>query len=212
MKKIFALALTLGTIAGSALAGQKAHCNGKPMVVADDDVTFANGISTDDLQRLHDRFGKHFAYFEENGRRYVIRQSAVLDRIEKLYRPQADLGRQQGALGQKQAGVGMEQARIGSQQARLGMEQADIARDQARRALEDDKTAKGDGSRRQEELSRQMDQLGRQQETLGAQQEKLGKQQEILGRQQEQLGVSIEQQVRPLLQAAIRSGAAVETR
>ena len=164
------------------------HCErGKAVVYSDGDVTFANGISGDDLSGLRRAYGHHFAYFERDGRSYVITDPDTLDRIAALYEPQWKLGRQQAELGRKQAALGRQQADLGREQARIGMEQ-----------IHD----------HSQSIERRQNELGKKQDDLGEKQDVLGKQQEALGRQQEDIAHSAEKQIEVIFDQAIRTGVA----
>lgn len=164
------------------------HCErGKAVVYSDGDVTFANGISADDLSGLRKAYGHHFAYFERDGRSYVITDPDTLDRIAAVYEPQWKLGRKQAELGQKQAALGRQQADLGREQARIGMRQT------------------YDHS---QSLDRRQNELGKQQDGLGEKQDALGKQQEAMGRQQDDLAHTTERQIAAIFDQAIRTGAA----
>jgi hypothetical protein len=164
------------------------HCErGKAVVYSDGDVTFANGISAEDLSALRTTYGRHFAYFERDGHDYVITDPDTLDRIAALYEPQQKLGRKQAELGQKQAALGAKQAELGREQARIGMRQT------------------YDHS---ESLDRRQNELGKKQDELGEKQDALGKQQDSMGRQQDDLSRTVEKQIGVIFDQAIRTGVA----
>ncbi|HEX3582446.1 MAG TPA: hypothetical protein VH087_11840, partial [Thermoanaerobaculia bacterium] len=165
------------------------HCErGKAVVYSDGDVTYANGISMDDLSGLRRAYGHHFAYFERGGQGYLITDADTLDRIAAVYEPQQKLGRQQAELGQKQGALGAQQAELGREQARIGMRRA--AHDQS------------------ESLERRQEELGKQQDKLGEKQDALGKQQEAMGQQQEEFSRQAERQIAVIFDQAIRTGIA----
>ncbi|HEX7190212.1 MAG TPA: hypothetical protein VF381_01465 [Thermoanaerobaculia bacterium] len=164
------------------------HCaGGKAVVYADGGVTWANGISAEDLSMLQKRYGHHFAFMEREGTGYVITDPDTLDRIAALYEPQWKLGRQQAELGQKQAALGQQQAELGREQARIGMRQAH------------DQSAS---------LDRRQNELGKQQDALGEKQETLVRQQEAMGHQQEEIARAAEKQIAVIFDQAIRTGVA----
>jgi hypothetical protein len=160
---------------------------GHAVVYANGGVTFANGISGDDLGVLQKTYGRHFAYFERDGRRYVITDLDTLDRIAAVYAPQMHLGRKQAELGAQQAKLGAQQADLGREQARIGSRQ-----------IHD----------RSESLERQQTELGKKQDALGDKQNTLGRQQEEMGRQQDDLAKSADKQVAAIFDQAIRTGVA----
>jgi hypothetical protein len=164
------------------------HCEkGHAVVYADGGVTFANGISGDDLGVLQRAYGHHFAYFERDGQRYVITNPDTLDRIAAVYAPQMNLGRKQTDLGAKQAKLGAQQADLGRQQARIGMRQV---------------------YDRSQTLARQQTELGKKQDQLGEKQDALGRQQEEMGRRQDDLAKTAEKQMATIFDQAIRTGVA----
>ncbi len=184
-KRLLIAAAVLLTIVAAKPAE---HCEkGKAVVYSAGDVTYANGISAEDLSALRKAYGHHFAYFEHDGRSYVITDRDTLDRIAALYEPQMTLGRQQAELGQKQAALGRQQAEIGREQGRIGMRQAYDHADS---------------------LERRQKELGKQQDALGEKQDELGRQQETMGQQQEDLARQAEKQIAVIFDQAIRTGVA----
>lgn len=160
---------------------------GKAVVYSDGSVTFANGISSEELSGLRNTYGRHYAYFERDGHGYVITDPDTLDRIAAVYAPQQKLGRQQARLGAKQAAIGVQQAQIGSEQARIGIRQTH------------------DHS---ESLENRQKELGKQQDELGEKQDVLGRQQETMGHQQEELARTADKQIAAIFDQAVRTGVA----
>ena len=184
-KRLLIAAAVLLTIVAAKPAE---HCEkGKAVVYSGGDITYANGLSADDLSSLRTTYGHHFAYFERDGHAYVITDPDTLDRIAALYAPQTKLGRQQADLGAKQAALGAQQAEIGREQARIGMRQTHDHSDSLERRQKD---------------------LGKQQDELGEKQDVLGRQQEAMGRQQEELARQAEKQIAVIFDEAIRTGIA----
>ncbi|HEY7213774.1 MAG TPA: M56 family metallopeptidase [Thermoanaerobaculia bacterium] len=173
--------------------------------------------SLEKAKRLRGNSSEPFLWYRRDGREYVVRDPAVLRQAQEIFRPQmelgarqGELGARQGALGAQQGALGAKQGELGGRQGALGVQQAALAAEQVGREGDD-----RDLDRRQEALEAQMEELGRQQAELGRQQEALGRQQEELGRQQEELGrqqeaasKKAEQELRALMDQAIRSGAA----
>ena len=155
------------------------------------DITTANDVDNGEMRRLFDRYGRRFAYFERNGRTYLIRDAATLERFEAMYAPQMQLGQQQAELGRHQAELGRKQADLGREQARLGRMQADGSND-------DDEL-----TRKQNELAEKQNQLAEKQNELGAKQNKMGDRQNELSRE-------VERRIQPMLDEAIRNGIAIE--
>lgn len=161
----------------------------------------------------------NFLVIRMDGKRYVVRDDAMVDRAMKVVEPSQMLGQEQGRLGRKQGELGRRQGDLGRKQGELGRRQAALGREQARlnarMVLDDRRDSNREYQRRQDEIEREMqeiqeqqEQLGRLQEDLGREQEPLGRQQEELGRQQEKVSRQMEGEMRQLIEDAIRDGKA----
>lgn len=146
-----------------------------------DDVRRARAVRSD---------GEGLLYVRQGASAYVIRDAATLRRAQALFEPQRLLGARQSELGSRQSALGQQQSRLGAQQARLGLRQASSSPQEA------------------EALAHQQDDLGRQQDALGRQQDVLGREQDALGREQDRVARIAEEQLRTLVDEAIRSGLA----
>jgi hypothetical protein len=184
-KRLLIAAAVLLTIVAAKPAE---HCEkGKAVVYAEGGITYANGISAEDLSTLQRTYGRHFAYVERDGHGYVITDPDTLDRIAAVYTPQTKLGRQQAELGAKQASLGAKQAEIGREQARIGMRQT---------------------HEHSESLEQRQNELEKQQNALGEKQDVLVRQQETMVQQQEDLARTAEKQLAAIFDQAIRTGVA----
>ncbi|MBV9493504.1 MAG: hypothetical protein JOZ54_04610 [Acidobacteria bacterium] len=144
------------------------------VVFRDGDVTTNGGkcgMNVDRIEALRVRYGRRFVWFERDGKTYISREAQLIDRLRKLYQPQADLGAQQAALGEQQAKLGVVQARLGEEQARIGQMQTRAGADQ--NAL----------SAKQNELGARQNELGQQQNILGEKQNKMGERMNALARE-----------------------------
>ena len=161
------------------------------MMSGDSESSMMSG-STDDLRQARAlRTGREaLLYVRQGSAAYVVRDAATLRRAEAIFAPQRALGTQQAELGSRQAALGSRQATLGAEQARLGGQQVSVSRD---RALH---------------LARQQSELSIRQNALGREQGLLGREQSALGREQARLGRIAREQLRALVAAAIRSGAA----
>jgi bla regulator protein BlaR1 len=181
-----------------------------------------NVVNTDDgvdFRELRREYGRQFFWFRHDGRAYVVRDAATIQKLIDLYRPQSELGREQGELGRKQGALGRKQGELGRRQGELGREQGLLGAEQARLATRfDDDDDPGVQSRhrelerRERDLSRKQEELGRQQGELGREQSRLGEQQSRLGERQSALSREIEQKVKPLMDEMIRKGVAEQVR
>lgn len=162
------------------------------------DQAWLNGGRSLDQTALREKYGDHFAAMVRDGRTYVITNRAALDRVQRLYAPVAELGRQQAVLGSKQAALGNEQARLGQEQAIIGAEQAALA------------SADERGASR--ELSARQHALGQKQRALGDRQRALGDQQRTLGERQRELARETLPKIERIFNDAIATGTAIEVR
>ena len=85
------------------------------------DRTMMSG-SSDDV-RLAERYragSSPLLYVRDGAAAYVIRDPALLRRVQAIMEPQRQLGERQGALGRQQGELGSRQAALGAEQGRLG--------------------------------------------------------------------------------------------
>lgn len=138
------------------------------IIVRDGDHSY---VHIDGNARDLDHLGRHFAYFERDGVAWLITDDDTLDELERVMRPQAELGEEQARLGREQAELGRQQAALGAKQAAIGAEQAHARGDRAREL-----------QRRQRELADEQRELAEQQRPLAAEQRRLGEKQREAGR------------------------------
>lgn len=214
--------------------------DGEAMVFLEGDQRVSFHGSSTDMERASElrRGDEALLWFVRDGREYVIRDPATLERVRRAYAPaldlaerqaelgarQGELGAQQGELGAEQGALGARQAELGAQMARLGAELAGLV--SRRVALEmDDADHSGELTElevEQEEVEAKMEALGERMESLGAEQEGWGEQQAELGARQRALGeeqralgekqraamANAEEEVDGILRRAIESGTA----
>jgi len=170
--------------------------------------------SSDDIaiaRRLQHN-GERLLWVRRGGEEWVVRDPALLSRIDELFAPVRELGQKQAELGGKQAELGAMQAQLGAQQAQLGAQQATFGSQQAtisaqqaqlnarqaalsaRQYTASDSEREGFENERRElersmrDLERQVRQLGEQQNELGRMEHELGGHQNELGGKQNELG------------------------
>jgi len=159
------------------------------VVIRDGNRSFSDGDAhDDDLAGL----GQRYASFERDGVRYVIRDEATLERLQKVLQPQVDLGEQQARIGGQQAKLGQKQAEVGQQQAAIGAQQATHWNDQ--------------------ELARELQEkqrrLQQRQEELAEQQRPLAEQQRVLAEKQREASRRAKARMGAIFVEALRSGVA----
>jgi hypothetical protein len=188
-------------------------------VLSAGDMNVVNGDGDTDMAEMRRAYGRQFFWFRHDGQSYVVRDSASLQTLIDLYRPQTELGREQGALGRKQGALGRRQGELGRRQGDLGREQGRLAVEEARLAMgfhdDDDPSVQSrrrDLERHQHDLSRKQGDLGQQQSELGREQSRLGEEQSRLGERQSELSREIEHKLQPMLDDLIRKGIAERVR
>lgn len=194
---------TRGTFSISDTRGGDAY-----VLIEGDDVTMAG--HSDDIrtaQRLR-QGNAPVLWVRKNGKQYVVRDAATMQRMKDAHAPVQALGEQQGKLGEQQGALGERQGELGSRQGELGVKMAEIAQDQAAAALRGADTREAANDRRMKALQDEQEALARQQEVLARQQEPLARQQEALARKQMAATDRLQRDVDRLLDEAIRSGKA----
>ena len=191
--------------------------DGYKYVLCAGDMNVVNGDGDTDFQELRRTYGRQFFWFRHDGRAYVVRDAATIQRLVELYRPQSELGREQGELGRKQGALGRKQGELGRKQGELGREQGRLGIEQARLARFDDDDPSTAArhrelERHERELSLRQADLGREQGVLGREQSKLGEGQSRLGERQSALSRDIEQKLKPMLDEMVRKGVAERAR
>jgi len=171
-----------------------------------------------------------FLWFSHNGKSYIIDDPATLARIEAMYKPMEDLGRQQEELGRKQEQLGRQQEELGRRQEQasatvpdLSAKMAEIKAALAKLQAAQGKTLTQDelGSIQEKladlegklgdlqgEAGAKQGELGAQQGKLGEEQGKLGEQQGRLGAEQGRIAEEASRQVRSIIDQALRNGTA----
>jgi hypothetical protein len=179
------------------------------MIHADSNSVTMSG-DEEDLQHarvLRDKITGDFIWFEHDEKSYVITDPAFLGRVQALFAPQEELGKQQDALGQQQDELGRQQDELGRQQDELGKRMdavsvkiPDISPDlerihgrlrqlQATGATQNELgSVQSQIGELQSRLGRLQSEAGQHQSVFGQQQSELGSKQSALGRKQGELG------------------------
>lgn len=169
---------------------------------------------SDDIKAVKQlqRDGEPLLWIRQDGKQYVVRDTATLERLKAAHAPIEALGKQQGALGEQQGALGERQGQLGARQGELGVKIATLAMQRAEVAMRqqhDGRAAQEEAlARRTEALAREQEALAKQQEALARQQEPLARQQEALARQQEAASKAMQREVDRVIGEAIRSGTA----
>ena len=132
------------------------------VLIEGDDVTMAG--DSDDIrtaQRLQ-QGNAPVLWVRKNGKQYVVRDAATVQRMKAAHAPVQALGEQQGKLGEQQGALGERQGELGSRQGELGVKMAEIAQDQAAAALRGADTREAANDRRMKALQDEQEALARQ--------------------------------------------------
>ena len=169
-----------------------------------------------------------FLWFTRDGKSYIIDDPQIVARIQAMYKPMEDLGRQQEELGKQQAALGQQQAEMGHRQRLATIPTPDISHEMAElnaaiAALQ----AKKNGTITMEQLAElqgkigelqgklgglqgqigvKQGELGHQQGLLGEQQGRLGEQQGRLGAEQGRLAHEADSKVKSIIDESLKNG------
>jgi beta-lactamase regulating signal transducer with metallopeptidase domain len=192
--------------------------------------SFTMSGSSDDarvVEELKKTIPGDFIWFERDGKSYIIRDQATIDRARKFWAPQEELGKKQEALGKQQEALGKQQEEIGAKMEQVRVKVPDMTADLDKlkaelKQLGSSATMEQMGEIQSEigelqskigelqsEAGGQQSKVGEQMSALGEKQGRLGEQQGELGRQQAELARQANRQMKQLLDEAITKGTAV---
>ena len=171
-----------------------------------------------------------FLWFSRNGKSYVVDDPQTMARIQAMYKPMEDLGRQQEELGKQQEVLGRQQEELGRKQEQATVPTPDIAAEMAElnaaaASLQAKKNAtitvdqladlqskigelQGKLGDLQGEVGARQGQLGREQGRLGEQQGRLGAQQGRLGAEQGRLARDADVKIKSIIDESLKDGKA----
>ncbi|KRA42750.1 M56 family metallopeptidase [Pseudoxanthomonas sp. Root630] len=178
------------------------------VLIEGNDVTMAGRSDDITTARKLQQGNAPVLWVRQDGKQYVVRDSATLQRFKAAHAPMEALGAQQGKLGEAQGALGERQGALGEKQGELGEKMAAIASEQASAAMRGGQGRQAELDRKMEALAREQDALAKQQDVLARQQDPLARQQEVLARRQEAAVVQMRHDVGRLLDDSIRNGKA----
>jgi DNA repair exonuclease SbcCD ATPase subunit len=167
------------------------------IVVLNHSVTIGDSGDTEELataKGLHSKIGGgDLIWFKHEGKEYVIRDRATIDRAHELYKPIHELGAQQDELGKQQDELGKQQDALGDQMEEVKVKIPDMTADLDRIKERMREIAEKGGTQSeigdlQSELGELQSRIGEIQSQAGHEQSKIGRQQGELGRRQGELG------------------------
>ncbi len=191
--------------------------------------TFTMSGSTEDVrhvQKLKKQIPGDFIWFQRDEKSYIIRDQATVDRARKLWAPQEELGKKQEELGKQQEALGKQQAELGEKMEQIHVKVPDMTARIDKLKAEMKQLSSGatveQVGKLQEEIGElqseigeiqshagdQQSKVGEEMGALGEKQGELGEKQGELGRQQGELAEKASQQMKALLDEAIKNGTA----
>ncbi|WP_109488070.1 M56 family metallopeptidase [Occallatibacter savannae] len=201
------------------------------IVRGSDHITMNGQIHTDEIEKARQQAGgKDFLWFKREGKAYVIDDPATLARIETMYKPMEDLGRQQEELGKKQEALGKQQEEIGHQQEQASVPTPDMSREIAEieKAMAQLKANQGKNMTQEQfgelqeklgelqgrlgdiqgEIGSKQGEFGEKMGALGEQMGKLGEQMGELGEQQGRIAEDADRKVKSIIDESMKDGKA----
>ena len=184
----------------------------------------------ENIEHLRNTIKGSFLWFRHGGKSYIVTDPAIIQRLQAMYLPIQELGKQQEVLGRQQESLGKQQETLGKaqeeaklsspvsaeQMAKLKTEIAalekQIDRDGYQVTIENLQSQLAELQSRigaiQGEIARKQGAIAAQQGDLGAQQGQLGEEQGRLGEQQANLARELDRQVRSIIDQTLKNGTA----
>lgn len=189
-----------------------------------------SGMTKDQLDLAEQMAKGPFLWFSHNGKSYIIDDPEIVARIESLYAPMKDLGRQEEAIGVQERVLGRmegEMARQERQNANVRIPDLSKEMADAKAALDSLQSQQGQTMSEEKlgELQAKLAEMearlgslqaraimqnnfGERMRALGEQQRQLGEQQRQLGDQQKKLAQQAQQQVQSIIDQSLQNGKA----
>jgi beta-lactamase regulating signal transducer with metallopeptidase domain len=179
------------------------------------------------VQELKRTIKGDFIWFERDGKSYIIRDQATIDRARKLWAPQEELGKKQEELGKQQEVLGKQQEALGAKMEQIQVKVPDMTAELDKlkaklQKLNSSATVEQVGEIQSEigelqskvgelqsQAGEQQGKLGEEMGALGEKQGILGEQQGELGRQQGELARQAAHEMKRILDEAMAKGTAV---
>ncbi len=180
---------------------------------------------------LRARFGDKFAWFRENGREYIVTDSAVLSDLDKAMEPQKDVNRKQADVNSAQARVNELQAKVNAHQGNVNAQQKEVNRrqdiaNQVQTAVDRGGNAalieKLEAELRelrankpeanQTSVNRMQSQVNEEQAQVNAGQAKVNLMQQKVNAEQHRVSAEFSRRVQEILGSALQRGAATEVK
>ncbi len=191
---------------------------------------FSGDLHSGEIDKARSMAHGDFLWFSHNGKSYVVDDPQTIARIQAMYKPMEDLGKQQEELGKQQEVLGQQQEELGRKQEQASVPTPDIAKEMAdlnaaAASLQAKKNAtitvdeladlqskigdlQGKLGELQGEVGTKQGELGREQGRLGAQQGRLGERQGRLGAEQGRLARDANVKIKSIIDESLKDGKA----
>ena len=180
------------------------------------------------VEELRKTIPGDFIWFQRDGKSYIIRDQATVDRARGFWRPQEELGKKQEALGAQQEALGKQQEELGAKMEQIQVKVPDMTAELVKKVKTELKQLNSSATMEQvgevqsaigelqsklgdlqSQAGDQQSKLGDKMGVLGEQQGKLGEQQGELGREQGEAAEQATREMKQLFDEAIAKGRAL---
>ena len=155
-------------------------------------MTSYNSEDREHIKALRAKIKGDFIWFEHDGKSYIIRDEATVERAKRLFASQEALGHEQEELEKKQEALGQKQEELGKKMSEVRVKIPDLTVDLQKLTAKLEEIhasgTQGDLSEIQERLADLQSKIGEIQSRAGEEQGKIGEEMGELGRQQGELG------------------------
>jgi hypothetical protein len=156
------------------------------------------------------KYGSHYAWFRQDGRDYIVTDSATLAQFEDAMGPQREVNRRQGVVNGHQADVNRMQGEVNGHQGDVNRAQAEVNRQQG---------LVNEGSGAQSRVNELQSDVNRKQGGVNAEQDKVNRAQDVVNREQDTVNqaqdrasAEIDKALQAVFDSARRQGLAHEVR
>jgi hypothetical protein len=175
-------------------------------LVVDGDSTSGSWDSDDSIgiEGLRDRFGRHFLWFRQDRKEYVVTDAGMLDELRRAMEPQREVNRMQSRVNGQQAAVNAHQSRVNQAQSSVNAMQGDV--NQRQRAVngEGSNTGQADVNRRQAAVNQEQSKVNAMQAEVNAEQGKVNQEQGKVNEQQHRVTEEINRRLPEIINSAVR--------
>lgn len=197
-------------------------------LVIDDSSMSGSWNSRDtDVEKLREKFGRHFAWFRQNGNEFVITDAGVLEEFRKANGPQEEVNKMQANVNAHQAEVNGMQSQVNAMQSKVNdlQNQVNARQDIANRIQssvnQDDKEAlikklqqaeqdvrSGRADADQSTVNREQAKVNEAQHAVNAKQAEVNALQQDVNKEQQRVNVEYRRRMQEIFDSAIKRGLA----